>query len=129
MDFHYTVETDKSMDEAIQSLEQQLKERQFGILWQLDLTAKLHEKGVESYKEPYRILEVCNPHEAAKVLSQNELSGYFLPCKIAVYSSKGTTKIGLPRPSVLIQVLGDKRLEEIAQKIEMTLIEVLDKSK
>lgn len=94
MDFHYTVTTDKSIDEAINSLEQNLKEHKFGILWQLDLPAKLQEKGVEGFTTPYRVLEVCNPFEAARVLSRNELVGYFLPCKITVYESEGKTKIG-----------------------------------
>ncbi|GED34100.1 hypothetical protein BCE02nite_52410 [Brevibacillus centrosporus] len=80
MDFHYTVTTDKSIDEVITLLEKNLKEHNFGILWQFDLTAKLLKKGIESYKMPYRVLEVCNPFEAARVLSRNELVGYFLPC-------------------------------------------------
>ncbi|MBP1930867.1 DUF302 domain-containing protein [Ammoniphilus resinae] len=130
MDFHYTVTTDKSINEAIQSLEQKLKENKFGILWQLDLPAKLQEKGVTSYTSPYHILEVCNPKEAARVLNQNELVGYFLPCKITVYQSKdGQTKIGLPKPSAMINLLDDQELQSIAQEIEATLINVLEQSK
>ncbi|MBT2674592.1 DUF302 domain-containing protein [Streptomyces sp. ISL-14] len=30
-------------------------------MWKLNLPAKLQEKGVYSFKKPYRILEVCNP--------------------------------------------------------------------
>ena len=61
MDFHYTVTTSKTIDEAISILEQKLKEHKFGILWQLDVPAKLLEKGVNSYTTPYRILEVATP--------------------------------------------------------------------
>jgi uncharacterized protein (DUF302 family) len=127
--FHYTVETNKSVDEAISSLEQNLKEEKFGVLWQLDLPAKLQEKGVESYNNPYRILEVCNPVEAAKVLELNELVGYFLPCKIVVYQSNGITKIGLPKPTMMVGMIDDPQLKEIAENIEITLKNVLDKSK
>ena len=129
MDFHYTVETDKSVEEAIAALEEDLKERSFGILWQLDLPAKLKEKGVDSYTEPYRVLEVCNPREAAKVLADNELAGYFLPCKIVVYRRDGTTKIGLPRPGALMRLLEDERLQETAESIEQVLVDVLNKCK
>ncbi|WP_460013123.1 DUF302 domain-containing protein [Lysinibacillus sp. CTST325] len=52
---------------------------------ELHLTETLHKKGVDGFKMPYRILEVCNPVEAAKVLGHNALVGYFLPCKITVY--------------------------------------------
>ncbi|MEY2193198.1 DUF302 domain-containing protein [Neobacillus sp. BF23-41] len=127
--FHYTVESSKSVEEAISSLEKNLKEENFGVLWQLDLPAKLQEKGVESYKNPYRILEVCNPVEAAKVLETNELVGYFLPCKITVYQSNGITKIGLPKPTMMVGMIDDPKLKEIAENIENTLKNVLDKSK
>ncbi|WP_324617834.1 DUF302 domain-containing protein [Cohnella cholangitidis] len=98
-------------------------------MWQLDLPAKLKEKGIDSYTEPYRILEVCNPREAARVLGENELSGYFLPCKIVVYSRNGTTKIGLPRPEALMRLLEDERLQETARSVEQVLVDVLNRSK
>ncbi|MEX2462373.1 MAG: DUF302 domain-containing protein [Paenibacillaceae bacterium] len=129
MDFHYTVTTSKTIDEAISTLEQKLKEHKFGILWQLDLPAKLQEKGVKSYTTPYRILEVCNPNDAARVLNHNELVGYFLPCKITVYESEGKTKIGLPKPTTLVSMLEDNELKAIAEEIESILIKVLDESK
>ena len=58
--FDYTVTTSKSVDEAVASLEENLKEEQFGVLWNFDLTAKLQEKG-QDFDTPYKILEVCNP--------------------------------------------------------------------
>ncbi|MDN4525511.1 DUF302 domain-containing protein [Fictibacillus fluitans] len=127
--FHYTVETDQTIDEAVNTLEKNLKEEKFGVLWQLDLPAKLQEKGVEDYTTPYRVLEVCNPQEAARVLNLNELVGYFLPCKITVYESDGKTKIGLPKPTMMVDFIEDEELKSIAKNIESTLINVLDKSK
>lgn len=129
MDFHYTVTTDKSIEEAIAALEANLKQNKFGILWQLDLPAKLQEKGVNTYTNPYHVLEVCNPVEASRVLNQNELVGYFLPCKITVYESEGRTKIGLPKPTAMINLLNDSELKSIAEEIEAVLIKVLDESK
>lgn len=129
MDFHYTVKTAKSIEETLSSLEENLKQNKFGVLWHLDLTAKLNEKGVDSFNRPYHILEVCNPVEAAKVLSVNPIVGYFLPCKIAVYDSDGVTAIGLPKPSALVGMLENEELKEIASHIEQILIDVLDQSK
>lgn len=129
MEFHYTVITNKTIDEAISTIEKNLKENKFGILWQLDLTATLQKKGVHSYAAAYRILEVCNPQEAARVLSYNPLVGYFLPCKISVYESEGKTKIGLPKPTSMIGILNDPNLKSIAENIENILIDVLEKSK
>ncbi|PLR84902.1 hypothetical protein CVD25_13515 [Bacillus canaveralius] len=129
LDFHYTVTTNKTIEETIASLEQNLKENKFGILWQLDIPEKLQEKGVDSYTKPYRVLEVCNPHEAGRVLNIDELVGYFLPCKITVYESQGKTKIGLPKPTSLVSMLNNDELKEIAKDIENTLIHVLEESK
>ncbi|TCP52671.1 uncharacterized protein (DUF302 family) [Tumebacillus sp. BK434] len=126
--FHYTVETTKTLDEATAAIEASLKDHKFGVLWQLDLPAKLQEKGVD-FTTPYRVLEVCNPVEAKRVLEQNLLVGYFLPCKIVVYQDGDTTKIGLPKPSALMGVLQDPALESIAQGVEETLIRAIEAAK
>jgi uncharacterized protein (DUF302 family) len=128
LDFHYSVVSDKTVDEAVLALENSLKENRFGVLWQLDLSAKLQEKGVD-YQTPFRVLEVCNPHAAKKVLTQNPLAGYFLPCKVVVYEMEGTTHIGLPKPTALIDLLGDKELVGIANEVETTLIKAIDEAK
>lgn len=125
--FHYTVETNKGLEEAVESLEANLKEEQFGVLWNFDLKEKLNEKGLDFEKE-FRILEVCNPKEAQRVLTENTLAGYFLPCKIVVYEDQGKTKIGMPKPSALIQMVKDDTLEVIAEDIEKRLMASMDKS-
>ena len=125
--FDYTVETDKNMDEAIKDLETTLKKEQFGVLWTFDIKEKLQEKGLEFEKE-FRVLEVCNPGEAQKVLNENEMAGYFLPCKIVVYEKNGTTKIGMPKPTSLISMLHNDKLEQFAKDIEDRLIECINKS-
>nr|BCJ78216.1 hypothetical protein [Niallia circulans] len=126
--FHYTADTAKSVDQTIEDLEENLKEEKFGVLWRLDMKEKLAEKGVD-FSRPYHILEVCNPHEAKRVLSENPLVGYFLPCKIAVYEEEGATRIGLPKPTALIGLLENGKLTEIAEDIEKRLIAVINKSR
>lgn len=125
--FHYTVQTHKSPKQAIADLTDHLKEEKFGVLWTLDMKEKLNEKGVD-FNQMYHILEVCNPVEAKRVLSENALVGYFLPCKIAVYEDEGTTKIGMPKPTALIQFVDNDDLSAIAQEIEQRLIGCIDKS-
>lgn len=129
MSFHYTVETTKSVAEAAQALEQNLKEINFGVLWDFNITETLHSKGFDRIQSTFRVLEVCNPKEAEGVLSQNPLVSYFLPCKIVVYEQDGKTKMGIPKPTALIGNLGDDKLQPTAEKIEAQLIEVLNKSK
>ncbi|WP_082232307.1 DUF302 domain-containing protein [Halobacillus massiliensis] len=125
--FDYTVETSKNMNDAVDSLTQELKDKQFGVLWTFDIKDKLQEKGLDFNKE-YKVLEVCNPKEAQKVLTENQMAGYFLPCKMVVYEDGGKTKIGMPRPTSLISMVNDEKLETIAQDIEERLIDCMDKA-
>jgi uncharacterized protein (DUF302 family) len=125
--FDYTVETSKNRDETVRVLEENLKEEKFGVLWNFDLTAKLQEKGTD-FNTPYTILEVCNPQEANRVLSEDLMVGYFLPCKIVVYEENGATKIGMPKPSALIDMVQNESIKEIALDIEKRLIGCIDKS-
>ncbi|SFV05791.1 DUF302 domain-containing protein [Alicyclobacillus macrosporangiidus] len=126
-EFHYSATTEKSLDEAVAALEAALKDRKFGVLWQMDIPSKLKEKGVE-FDKPYRVLEVCNPNEAKQVLTQNPMVGYFLPCKVVVYEHEGKTVIGLPKPTVLMGVIGDEGLMETAQRVEAALKEAVDEA-
>ncbi|ARP43103.1 hypothetical protein GTHT12_01568 [Geobacillus thermodenitrificans] len=73
------------------------------------------------------ILEVCNPQEAARVLSENLLVGYFLPCKIVVYVENGVTKIGMPKPTMLVGMVSEPTLEKLAADIEKRLIACIDR--
>lgn len=125
--FNYTVETAKGRDEAVQALAENLQAEKFGILWNFDLTAKLQEKGTD-FDTPFTILEVCNPQEANRVLSEDLMVGYFLPCKIVVYEEEGTTKIGMPKPSALIEMVQNESIKQIALDIEERLIGCIDKS-
>ena len=123
--FDYTVITDKTIDDAIHNLEERLKQEKFGVLWMFDIKDKLQEKGLEFAKE-FKVLEVCNPVEAQRVLTENEMAGYFLPCKIVVYEYNGKTKIGMPRPTSLIGLLNDEKMKTLASDIENRLIHVIN---
>lgn len=127
--FHYTVETNKSMKEAIKSLETNLKDDKFGVLWQFNIQETLQKKGFD-FNQPYQVLEVCNPAEAKRVLSENQLVGYFLPCKIVVYHDMETekVKIGMPKPTALIEMVNDESIKEFAADIENRLITCIDQS-
>lgn len=128
MQFHYAVPTRKTIDAAVEALEANLSAAQFGVLWSLDVPAKLQEKGV-SLDQPFRILEVCNPHKAKQALEADILTGYFLPCKLAVYSLDGTTHIGMLRPTALMEMIGDPTLRGFAAEVEEALTQAIDRSR
>ncbi|MFK3958566.1 DUF302 domain-containing protein [Guptibacillus hwajinpoensis] len=128
MSFHYTVETSKTVEQAVSDLSTELQTEKFGVLWDFDLSAKLQEKGMD-FHTPYRVLEVCNPKEAERVLNEDKLVGYFLPCKIVVFEEDGQTKIGMPKPTTLLNLTGDDNLSDIGSDIEKRLVSCIEKSK
>ena len=125
--FHYTVKTNESIDDAINTLESQLKTESFGVLWKFDIKETLENKGFD-FDQSYRVLEVCNPKEAKDILEKNSLVGYFLPCKIVVYEENNSSMIGLPRPTQLISMVEDEQLKDTAKNIEDRLIKCIDAS-
>jgi uncharacterized protein (DUF302 family) len=127
LEFHFTLETNKTVEQAIQSLETNLKEEGFGVLWTFNIKDKLEEKGF-NLEEEFFVLEVCNPKEAERVIKENKLVGYFLPCKIVVYKEGGSTKIGMPKPTALMSMIENQALKAMAADIEQRLIGCMEKS-
>lgn len=127
MDIVYEKKTDKSLEEAIQSLEEHLKENSFGILWQLNFKDKLAEKGLE-LKDDFVVLEVCNPKQAKEVLERNIHVGYVLPCKMVVRTEGSQTYMGMTSSEKLIGLFDESELTEIAKSVEMVLKKAITSS-
>lgn len=124
-EYAYTVPTNKTVAQAIADLEQSLANRSFTALWHLDVNEKLREKGLDL--EPvFHIFEVCNAPTAKVALETNLQIGYFLPCKIVVYAEAGQTRLGLLRPTLLMQLLGEEQLQDVAHRVEDELRGALD---
>ena len=67
MIFAFTVKTQKSIDDVVTNLTENLKEIGFGVLETLNFKKILSEKGLE-FSDDYRLMEVCNPNLAKQVL-------------------------------------------------------------
>ena len=76
---YYIVQTEKSFDQASADLDAAVKRHGFGVLHIHDLGSTLRSKGV-SFDEQCKIFEVCNPMQAAKVLSTDMRLNMALPC-------------------------------------------------
>ena len=126
---YYVVNTDKTFEEASADLEVEVKNLGFGVLHIHDLGKTLRSKGVD-FKEDCRVFEVCNPEQAAKVLSVDMQLNMALPCRISVYTEKGSTKIGLIKPTQMLSALSnDPNLNEIAKDVESKTIQMINNSK
>lgn len=127
MDVFFEKATDKSLDEAMKSLKENLQEYEFGVLWELNFKDKLEEKGLE-FEDDFVVLEVCNPKQAKEVLEKNIHIGYVLPCKMVVRNEKNKTYIGMTRPESLIGLFNEPELTEVAKQVEENLKKAIEAS-
>ena len=126
---YYIVETDKSFDQASADLESAVKQNGFGVLHVHDLGVTLRSKGVV-FENECKIFEVCNPGQAAKVLSVDMRLNMALPCRISVFTEQGKTKIGLIKPAQMLSALSqDPALIDVAREVEKLTIRMVDEAR
>lgn len=127
MDFDYTVTTEKSFDEAVKAIEQEVKNAGFKVLYIHNVTATLAEKDFSI--EPFKIIEICNAKSAYTVLQADMKIGLCLPCKINVYQKDGKTYISGMRPVVLLQFFPQANLGNLPTEVDIKIRGIIDKSK
>ena len=126
---YYIVDTDKSFEQASEDLEAAVKQHNFGVLHVHDIGETLRSKGM-AFSEQCRVFEVCNPAQAAAVLSTDMRLNMALPCRISVFTEAGKTRIGLIKPGMMLAELSsDPGLSKIAREVEHATIEMVDEAK
>ena len=120
----HIVESTKPLARVTADLEQAAARHKFGVLGVHDLKAKMAEKGVAFARE-CRIFEVCNPHQAKKVLEADLQVSTALPCRISVYEEDGKAKLATIRPTALIGLYGTPSLKGVAEEVEDTLVRIM----
>lgn len=126
---YYIVETQKSFNQAATDLEVAVGHHGFGVLHIHDLGTTLRSKGI-AFEEECKIFEVCNPGQAATVLATDMRLNMALPCRISVFTEKGTTKIGMIKPAQMLSSLSqDVALAQVAKEVEAKTIQMVDEAK
>jgi uncharacterized protein (DUF302 family) len=126
---YYIVETEKSFDQASADLESAVKRHNFGVLHVHDLGATLRSKGIP-FDNQCKVFEVCNPVQAAKILSTDMRLNMVLPCRISVFTENGKTRIGLIKPvQMLLALSQDAVLFQVAKEVEEATMKMVDEAK
>ncbi len=129
MNTRYIAETSKSPAQAVADLQASVKQHGYGVLHIYDLKETLASKGFE-LPNACHILEVCNPKQAAAVLSADMGMNIALPCRISVYQDGGKVLIGMVRPTVLLSSLSKSEdLKAIAEQVEKDTIAIIEAAK
>lgn len=123
----YTKTVSYSQPETLSRLKEALKENTWGVLSDIDVKSILKEK-VGADIESYNILDVCNPRLADQALKLNRKAGLVLPCKMAVYSDGGKTRVGLYLPTRMLprEMERHQELLKLAKEAEQSLKKVMD---
>jgi uncharacterized protein (DUF302 family) len=122
----HIVTSTRPVTETVTRLTEELASRKFGVLHVHDLHKTLNSKGVP-FEPQCQVLEVCNPQQAAKVLSDDIDMNMALPCRISVYEKDGQTCIGMLSPKQTLQLMSDSaQLAKVADEVEAVLVAAID---
>ncbi|MFB3922572.1 MAG: DUF302 domain-containing protein [Terriglobia bacterium] len=123
----YRIESRKTLREVASGLEAAAQRHKFGVIAVHDLKAKMNEKGVDFDRECL-IYEVCNPHQAKKVLEANAEVSTALPCRISVYSEGAGLTLATLRPTALIDLFNTPALKAVAQEVEEVVVNIMNEA-
>lgn len=124
IDYGFIKEVDMSFEEAVAIVTEELKKEGFGILSKIDVQEKFKEKLGIDFKK-YIILGACNPASAHKAILAEENIGLMLPCNVIIYETENKTTIAVIKPTVAMEMIGNKKLKEVAENIETKLENVI----
>jgi len=116
----------KSFNDAIDLVTAELKKEGFGILTEIDVKETLKSKIDVDFKK-YKILGACNPHFAYEALQSEDKTGVLLPCNVIVQEHEnGAVEISAVNPMASMSAVQNKTLGELASKVQLKLIKVIN---
>ena len=99
--YAHTVELPLPIDQAIEQFKAALAEAKMGVVSEVDVQAIMKAK-INHEIPPYRLLGVCAPGIAKRVIEADRDAGALLPCGCCVYeTATGVTRIVLQDPGTI----------------------------
>ncbi|MDZ7640183.1 MAG: DUF302 domain-containing protein [Bryobacterales bacterium] len=123
----FELQSNKTLDAIGKGLEEAAARHQFGVMAVHDLAATMAKKGVD-FNGECRVYEVCNPHQARKVLEENGAISVALPCRISVYRSGDAYRIATLLPTKLLGLFGNPTLDPVAREVEKAMVAMMEES-
>lgn len=102
--YAFTAEINLPLDQAIEQLKTALATEKMGIVSEVDVQAIMKAK-MNHDIAPYKILGICGPGYARRVIEADPDMGALLPCGCAVYEpAPGKTRVALQNPNMVAAV-------------------------
>ena len=115
-DYGFRKQVDYSYKEAIEKVTEALKTQGFGVLTTVDMQAIFRNK-LNVDTRQYILLGACNPVLANKAVNLELEIGLLLPCNVIVYvNDDGNTIVSIIDPQVMLGVVGNPELDDVANK-------------
>jgi uncharacterized protein (DUF302 family) len=112
-------------EDAVQRVEEALKQEGFGILTRIDVRETLKQK-IDVDFHPYVILGACNPPLAHRALSAEDTIGLMLPCNVVVAATDSGSEVAIAKPRMMMQVASAEGLDEVAEDAQSRLERALE---
>jgi uncharacterized protein (DUF302 family) len=123
--YSFEVTVPLPIKEAREKVLNALKSEKFGLISEIDISAKLQEKlGIEH--EPHLILGACNPQLAHQALLDNPNVALALPCNVVLREVEGRTVVSALLPSVALKPFEGVKVQESSCTAEEALSHVFD---
>lgn len=114
----------RSIDEIQKELEASAARNKFGIIAVHDLQQIMKNKSVELAIE-CRVFEVCNPHQAKKVLDADAILSTALPCRISVYGIPGDYHLATMLPTAMMANFDKPAINAVAKEVEEVMVTMM----
>ena len=126
MAYYFTKTLTGSMQEVDEKVRAALKEKGFGVLTEIDVTATFKKK-IDKEIYPYRILGACNPNFAFDAIHAEDKIGVMLPCNVILQEKEaGTVEVSAVDPMSSMQAVENPNLGNIATEVQSMLKTVID---
>ena len=123
----YEKTSKKTMGEIAAALAESAARHKFGIVHVHDLRQTMRNKGVEFGRQCH-VFEVCNPHQAKKVLEANGAVSTALPCRISVYETEAGLTLSTILPTAVMGMFGNPELAPVAEEVEQVIKAMIDEA-
>ena len=121
------ISTDKTVSETATALQAAVQANHFGVMQVHNLKETMTKKSVD-FAHECLIFEVCQPQQAKKVLEENMSISTALPCRISIYVEDGKTILATLRPTVLLALFNEPKLERVAREVEDTIVKIMEEA-
>lgn len=125
MSYYITRRINSGFEEAINDINEKLKEVGFGVLSRININEKFKEKLDVDFRK-YTILGACNPAFAHKGLQMEDKLGVMLPCNVIVQEIRnGVIEISAINPVVTMQATKNQELLQLAAEVRERMEKML----